>query len=424
MTSTPANQSATIPARTGQQAHSQEGTIGSVVAMCFVITLTIVGNTGIIVIFRVFKRVRKIVTNHFLINLAISDLIVALITMPFWIAYEIDRWHSIHQWIDTVTLERMWTFVDITCEASSIANLAVISIDRLYSVSNPFKHHSTVTPSIAHRLIFAVWGYAIAVASVYLLETKWKTAIISTFGFIVPLTIMVVCYFKIIIVVRSCRKRWSQNPDANKNYFGCIVNEYKTAKSLSVVMVVFVMCWMPFFVFSFLYTYCLTCLPWLYARPAIPAITKWLHYLNSALNPILYTMFNPSYRVIFRRLVSVCLRKEYQCTSYEAWYLGSRRVSTNSQRSLNNRSSYRNSYSSVHRPSCGSVTPTKNERSEIITREPTEVNDEVFVDGATNEGAATEETGLKISKGFPNRLAVRTSVNKTRVSFTDSDTVV
>lgn len=55
---------------------------------------------------------------------------------------------------------------------------------------------------------------------------------------------------------RSCRKRWSQNPDANKHYFGCIVSEYKTAKSLSVVMVVFVLCWTPFFVFSFFYTYC------------------------------------------------------------------------------------------------------------------------------------------------------------------------
>lgn len=113
MTSSPGNQSATSPAHTGQDPHSQEGTIGSVVGICFVITLTIAGNTGIIVIFRVFKRVRKIVTNHFLINLAISDLIVALVTMPFWIAYEIDRWQSIHRWIDVGTLGRIWTFVDI-----------------------------------------------------------------------------------------------------------------------------------------------------------------------------------------------------------------------------------------------------------------------------------------------------------------------
>ena len=93
-------------------------------------------------------------------------------------------------------------FVYVACEASSIANLAVISVDRLYSVSNPFKHHTNVTPSIAHRIMFGVWGYAIAVASVQLLEEKWKTIVIFFFGFFLPLCVMIVCYFKIIVVVR------------------------------------------------------------------------------------------------------------------------------------------------------------------------------------------------------------------------------
>ena len=93
-------------------------------------------------------------------------------------------------------------FVYVACEASSIANLAVISVDRLYSVSNPFKHHTNVTPSIAHRIMFGVWGYAIAVALVQLLEEKWKNIVIFFFGFFLPLCVMIVCYFKIIVVVR------------------------------------------------------------------------------------------------------------------------------------------------------------------------------------------------------------------------------
>ena len=95
----------------------------------------------------------------------------------------------------------MFAFI-VACEVSSIANLAVVSVDRLYSVSNPFKHHATVTPSIAHRIIFAVWGYAIVIASLFLLETKWKTIIIFVFGFFIPLCVMIVCYCKIVVVVR------------------------------------------------------------------------------------------------------------------------------------------------------------------------------------------------------------------------------
>jgi hypothetical protein len=106
------NKSSSVPTHVIQP-HSAEGAIGSVIALCFVIFLTITGNVAIIVIFRVYKRVRKQVTNHFLINLAISDLIVALVTMPFWLVWEIDRWRSVHRWIDQDTLDRIWTFVDI-----------------------------------------------------------------------------------------------------------------------------------------------------------------------------------------------------------------------------------------------------------------------------------------------------------------------
>lgn len=93
-------------------------------------------------------------------------------------------------------------------------------------------------------------------------------------------------------------------------------------------------------------------------------------------------MFNPSYRVIFRRFISWCLRKEYRCTSYEAWFLGSRRLSTNSQRSSSMNhpiAGYRNSYSSVHRPSCGSVMPSKPQFPEIVPKESDEANDEVIM---------------------------------------------
>ena len=113
MTSLPTNQSRPTVTNRVQQPLSEEGSIGSVIALTFVMLLSIAGNIAIIVIFRVFKRVRKQVTNHFLINLAISDLIVALFTMPFWLLYEIDRWQSVIRLIDVKTLENIWTFLDI-----------------------------------------------------------------------------------------------------------------------------------------------------------------------------------------------------------------------------------------------------------------------------------------------------------------------
>lgn len=408
--------------------HSNTGTIASVVGLSFVMLLAIVGNVLIIVIFRMFKRVRKQVTNHFLINLAISDLIVALVTMPFWLLWEFDRWNSLPRSWDGLKMRQSWTFLDIACEASSIANLAVVSIDRLYSVSNPFKHHTTVTPSLAHKIIVAAWAYALVTASIFLLETQWKTLLITIVGFVIPLTIMIVCYTKIVFVVRAFRQRWKSNPEANKHFFGCMVNEYKTAKSLGIVMIVFVICWTPFFVSSILFNYCVPCMPFLHSKPGIPTVVKWLHYLNSALNPILYTFFNPSYRVAFRCFYTWCFSKQnYRCTNYEAWYLGSRRFSTNSQRSTS-LTTNPNSYASIHRPSCGSVTSSaRSEQPEASVRE--ENNGDVFVDGTTNEGAfSVDELGerTKDAKGAQNRRSWpnRRSSTKNRVSFCDSDTIL
>lgn len=96
------------------QPHSSESAIGSIIALCFVMFLAITGNVAIIVIFRAFKRVRKQVTNHFLINLAISDLIVALVTMPMWLLFEINRWRSIFGWVNTPTWVLISTFADIS----------------------------------------------------------------------------------------------------------------------------------------------------------------------------------------------------------------------------------------------------------------------------------------------------------------------
>ena len=56
-------------------------------------------------------------------------------------------------------------------------------------------------------------------------------------------------------------------------------------------------------------------------------------------------------------------------------------MSTNSQRSSSMNhpiAGYRNSYSSVHRPSCGSVMPSKPHFPEIVPKESDEANDEVI----------------------------------------------
>ncbi|XP_013419306.1 dopamine receptor 2 isoform X1 [Lingula anatina] len=187
--------------------HHKHPALGFVLA--FFALLTVVGNLLVITAI-VKERYLRANTNYFLVSLAVADLVVGSIVMPFSIALEIrsGRWVYGKLWCD------LWHSFDVLGSTASILNLCVISMDRYWAITDPIKYPHRMSSRRVCILIALVW---ICSGSISFPAIMWWRAvdpvlpdtvclftedtayllISSAISFYTPLVIMLYVYWKI-----------------------------------------------------------------------------------------------------------------------------------------------------------------------------------------------------------------------------------
>lgn len=269
-------------------------TPSSVVAAVFVailILVTLFGNILVCASFYSFPHLRTI-CNYFIVSLSVADILVALVAMPFWFILQLNN----TAWPDFLSkeLHLFWYCIDIFCGTASIMNLTAVSVDRMLAIVTPFKYPKILTSKKALIFIAFVWIYSAVVAGLRLAKWPGKSYFhfVVAVSFFIPLSLVIVMYTVIFAVVKIQVVRIGSAGGRDH------ANEMKAAKTIAVVIGAFVICWLPFFVVV------LGTANSFFIPTEFFYVIKWMAYLNSCLNPVIYTCMNRTYRRAFHRLFS------------------------------------------------------------------------------------------------------------------------
>ncbi|KAK6475786.1 D(1) dopamine receptor-like isoform X1 [Huso huso] len=314
---------------------------------CFLsllILTTLLGNTLVCVAVTKFRHLRSKVTNFFVISLAVSDLLVAILVMPWKAVTEIAGFWPFGSFCN------VWVAFDIMCSTASILNLCIISVDRYWAISSPFRYERKMTPKVAFIMISVAWTLSVLISFIPV-QLNWHKAQATSFtafnvsyegslmdncdsslnrtyaisssliSFYIPVAIMLVTYTRIYRIAQKqirrisaleraaehAKNRHSSTMDSESSFKMSFKRETKVLKTLSVIMGVFVCCWLPFFILNCMVPFCEHALPSGDADfPCISSTTfdvfVWFGWANSSLNPIIYA-FNADFRKAFSVLL-------------------------------------------------------------------------------------------------------------------------
>ncbi|NXX37074.1 DRD3 protein, partial [Nicator chloris] len=395
-------------------------------ALCYCILILAIIFGNVLVCLAVLReRALQTTTNYLVVSLAVADLLVATLVMPWMVYLEVTG--------------GVWTFSRICCDifvtmdvmmcTASILNLCAISIDRYTAVVRPVQYQYSTGQSSCRRvslMIVIVWMLAFAVScpllfgfnttgdpSVCSISNPSFIIYSSLVSFYLPFMVTLLLYVRIYLVLRQRQKKRTltrqgsqsastkpccahqtqklqinpfqssrmrifpvcqgmfspclslkctgQETSTKRRLLTCFslqryrsfcheasltkapgttqtsrweerrgstkpavevrrlsngrtisslrlaqqqprliqLRERKATQMLAIVLGTFIVCWLPFFLIHILNAHCPSC----HVPPGLYSASTWLGYVNSALNPIIYTTFNTDFRKAFLKIL-------------------------------------------------------------------------------------------------------------------------
>ncbi|XP_071393471.1 trace amine-associated receptor 13c-like [Centroberyx affinis] len=255
-------------------------------------------------------------TNLLLLSLAVSDFLAGLL-MPTEMLY------TEACWLLGDLMCALSFFVAFTIISASVGNMVLISVDRYVAICDPLRYPTKVTQRRVKICVCLCWvcsaffgslilndhlrepgRYNSCVGECVVVINNIAGAVDLVFTFIGPITVIIVLYMRVFVVAVSQARAMRSHTVAVTRHCSVTVtakkSERKAARTLGIVIAVFLICFCPHYFVSL-------------TGQENTALLVFLVYFNSCLNPVVYAFFYPWFRKSIKLIVTLQILQPDSC---------------------------------------------------------------------------------------------------------------
>ncbi|XP_049874599.1 neuropeptide Y receptor type 2-like [Pectinophora gossypiella] len=258
------------------------------------------------------NRAMQTVTNLFITNLALSDILLCIFAVPFTPLYTF-----LGRWVFGSLLCHIMPYAQGCSVYISTLTLTSIAIDRFFVIIYPFKPRMKIKTCIG--LIIFIWVFSLSVTfpygyymaleqDIYCIE-KWPSdqihkafgAVTTIMQFVVPFIVMAFCYTCVSIKLNDRLKsrpgsKNSKKEDAERE------RKRRTNRMLIAMVAIFGLSWLPLNLMNISSDFYSFAEDWTYYM-VLFFITHFIAMSSTCYNPFLYAWLNENFRKEFKQIL-------------------------------------------------------------------------------------------------------------------------
>ncbi|XP_076330747.1 G protein-coupled receptor 161-like [Tachypleus tridentatus] len=288
-------------------------------------------------------------SNRFVLNLCVTHLLQSILVLPATLTSLIYKY-----WVFGGTWCQISGTVSLCLSVETVFSLLLIAVDRNCAVNSPLQYKTTTTKRRAFRLITSSWLFSVLVSlppvfgvAPIIFEKTWCScvtlgsgsdnasifymALLVLLGFLVPLLCTSRIYCSLFKAARANGARGRKHSlgivtsyhtipvqtdtsfhkikpfrrNSTTSQLSLFGDEWKTVRTVLLVLFSFSMCWGPYFIVLFLSTYMS------HVPPYIPLLSSFLSFSSCVVDPYVYFFRNQTVQRYMKKLFQCQTPKSY-----------------------------------------------------------------------------------------------------------------